>query len=415
MDGRRYVRLAGRGNGGRREGFDLAFIQQPDAWTAQINRFYTREFFLDLRRILAPDGVVALRLASAENYASEIVTPYTAAICKTLATVFPAIALSPGMTNFIFASGAPASVSQDPVLLARRYRAIAPAPARLSPVFASLYPAEKAAYLRGALTRSPIPSLNSDDRPIAYFLGSRLLGWSTGSPLTGLFAWFAGLRAPRVFLALGLLFLPGLLWILWRRGRPSPFPALLAAACGGFAGLSFEVTAIFIFQSAWGFAYGAVGMLIALFMLGLGAGAVLASKWAAAARPGPAESAKVMAGIMLLVSASAAASLFLFPAAAAGRAGQVLLAAWLGWTGLLCGTILPLGLRALARHPAGRAAGWLNAGDYLGGAAGSVLMAAFFLPLLGTRSSLALLALAALAAAAALAIAARTAKGESRP
>ena len=49
------------------------FIHQPDAWTAQLNRYYTREFFLDLKKILAPGGVVALRLASAENYASEIV------------------------------------------------------------------------------------------------------------------------------------------------------------------------------------------------------------------------------------------------------------------------------------------------------------------------------------------------------
>ena len=81
-----------------------------------------------------------------------------------------------------------------------------------------------------------------------------------------------------------------------------------------------------------------------------------------------------------------------------GWSGQVLMAVWLGLMGLLGGAILPLGLRALDRRPAGHAAGFLNAGDYLGGAIGSLLMAAFFLPLLGTASSLLLISFLALAA-----------------
>ena len=61
--GRAPLRPAGRGGSrGGRERFDLVFIHQPDAWTAQLNRYYTREFFLDLKKILAPGGVVALRL-----------------------------------------------------------------------------------------------------------------------------------------------------------------------------------------------------------------------------------------------------------------------------------------------------------------------------------------------------------------
>ncbi len=45
MDGRRFVQLAARGEPAGRERFDLAFIDQPDAWTALLNRYYTREFF----------------------------------------------------------------------------------------------------------------------------------------------------------------------------------------------------------------------------------------------------------------------------------------------------------------------------------------------------------------------------------
>ena len=66
---------------------------------------------------------------------------------------------------------------------------------------------------------------------------------------------------------------------------------------------------------------------------------------------------------------------------------------------MLGGAILPLGLRVLGRLPAGQSAGLLNAADYLGGASGSLLMAAFFLPLLGTVSSLFIISFLALVAA----------------
>ena len=85
-----------------------------------------------------------------------------------------------------------------------------------------------------------------------------------------------------------------------------------------------------------------------------------------------------------------------------GWPGQILLAAWLGGMGLLAGAILPLGMRVLQHQPAGWSAGLLNAGDYLGGAVGSLFMAALFLPLLGTQNSLVLVTLLSLASAALL-------------
>ncbi len=89
-----------------------------------------------------------------------------------------------------------------------------------------------------------------------------------------------------------------------------------------------------------------------------------------------------------------------------GWPGQLLLAAWLGGMGLLVGAILPLGMSALQRLPAAVSAGLLNAGDYLGGAVGSLFMAAFFLPLLGTGNSLLLVSLLSLASAGLLLLAA---------
>ena len=180
-------------------------------------------------------------------------------------------------------------------------------------------------------------------------------------------------------------------------------PATLAAVSGGFAGLSFEITAIFIFQNTWGFVYQAVGMLIALFMLGLGAGAAWTGRWIMKNHPAPGRASRRLAAVQVLIAGLNLALLALLRLdLQLGWPGQVLLAAWLGVMGLLGGAILPLGLRVLASRPAGQAAGLLNAADYLGGAVGSLLMAAFFLPLLGTAGSLLLISFLALVSAALL-------------
>ena len=408
MDGRRFVLLSANRAAGLRSRYDLVFIHQPDAWTAQLNRYYTREFFLDLREILAPGGVVALRLASTENYASEIVIPYTAAIFHTLKSVFPAVSILPGMSNALFASSSHASVSADPGVLARRYLALAPPPARLAPLFTSLYPEEKTAFITNALEKNRPRLLNRDNRPIAYFLGSRLLGWTSGSRLSGLFAFSLGFTFFTVLLVFSLLLLPVILLALCRRrlGRGAVLPAALAAFSGGFAGLSFEITAIFIFQNTWGFVYQAVGMLIALFMLGLAAGAAWAGRWVRKAQPGPGRASRRLAAVQALIAGVNLALLALLRLnLQLNWKGQLLLAAWLGVMGLLGGAILPLGLRVLESRPAGQAAGFLNAADYLGGAVGALLMAAFFLPLLGTAGSLLLISFLALVSAALLRLA----------
>lgn len=409
MDGRRFVKLAAQAGSGSQR-FDLAFINQPDAWTAQLNRYYTREFFLDLKKILTPGGVVALRLSASENYASDIINPYTSVIFQTLKSVFPFIAVSPGPTSAFFASEREASVTTETRVLADRYRALALPPAGLDRIFTSLYPPEKTAFIAAALQKHKAPALNRDQRPIAYFLGGRVLGWSSGSPLTGPFRLLGKVKFTIVLMLMGLLLLPVFLLTLFRRKKRVGLAQILpAAASGGFAGLAVEITAIFIFQNTWGFVYQAIGLLIALFMLGLGSGAALASRYIEKKFPPAEKAARWLAGIQILIAVLNLSCLpLLWVNFKLGWPGQLLLAAWLGGMGLLVGAILPLGMRVMRRLPAGLSAGLLNAGDYLGGAIGALVMAAFFLPLLGTGNSLLLISLLSLVSAALLFLAARS-------
>ena len=409
MDGRRFIRLADSGGSDPQNRFDLAFIYQPDAWTAQLNRYYTREFFLDLKKILTPGGVLALRLSTSENVAAGIINPYTSVIFQTLKSVFPFIAVSPGPTSAFFASENAASVTTEIAVLRERYRAMALPPAGLEQIFTSLYPPEKIAFVGAALQMNRVPALNRDQKPIAYFLGGRVLGWNSGTPLSGLFRLFGKAKLPIVLMLMGVLLLPSLLLTLYRRkNRVGLAQVLPAAASGGFAGLSFEITAIFIFQNHWGYVYQAIGLLIALFMLGLGTGAALAGRIVKIKSPTAEKAARWLAAIQTLIAVLNMACLPLLGIRFnPGWPGQLLLAAWLGGMGMLVGSILPLGMSVMRGLPAGVSAGLLNAGDVLGGAVGSLLTAAFFLPLLGTDNSLLLISLFSLGSAALLLLAAR--------
>ena len=357
---------------------------------------------MDLKAILPSGGVVAMRLVSAENYASEITSPYTATIYQTLKSVFPAIAVSPGPTNFFSASSVSASVSTSPAVLAGRYNRLVQPPADLEAIFTSLYPDEKTRFGKKALEQYQVSALNRDQRPIAYFLYGRLLGWTSGSPLSGLFDFFEKVKFSSLFIFIILLLFPAVLLVLLKRKRvPGNFSILLAAASGGFAGLSFEILTIFTFQNIWGYVYQTIGLLIASFMLGMGFGAYLTSRYLKKKQPTPKKARKILAGNQLLIAIASLTCLPLmnFFAKMAGSSGQIPLFSWLGGMGFLVGAILPLGLRINGGESAAKKAGFLNAADYLGGTIGALAMASFFMPLYGSANSLLLIAVPALTAA----------------
>ena len=161
---------------------------------------------------------------------------------------------------------------------------------------------------------------------------------------------------------------------------------LYAAAAAGFSGLALEMTVIYFYQVRLGYAYRTVGMLIALFMLGLAVGARLSSAWLDDSRNGGKGLFRLLMADQLLTGAVAVGYPFflrLFP-------GQRMLwsfaiPASMILVGLLVGVSFPLAVEGLLGTGAkgGRTAGSVNALDHLGAALGAFLTAALFLPVLG--------------------------------
>lgn len=76
--------------------YDVILMALPEPKSAQLNRFYTREFFQIVAGKLTPGGVFSFALAGAETSLSPLRAAYLAMAYHTLGQVFPEVAAFPG-------------------------------------------------------------------------------------------------------------------------------------------------------------------------------------------------------------------------------------------------------------------------------------------------------------------------------
>jgi spermidine synthase len=264
-DGRTYLARSA-------ERYDAILLNLPEPATAQVNRYYTREFFLLARRKLTPGGVLGFVLASSENYISDALAQFLSSIAATLRSVFPDVRAVPGATCVFLASDGPLSIdagrlSSEEARLGLDVRFLAPAMlrARLDP--------DRVARLAAKL-ELPGARINRDLVPVSYYfhtvlwagqfrgVESRLLRAAAAiAP-----AWI--LDAPLALIALGLL-------LLAFSGKSAPARWLVPVAVMGFTSIAVELAVFIAFQASFGVAYGKIPLLVAMFMAGLTLGSVM--------------------------------------------------------------------------------------------------------------------------------------------
>ncbi len=261
-DGRAFL-------GGTGGVFDAILLDLPEPATAQVNRFYTREFFALVRVHLAPEGVFGFRVPSAENYIGRELQDFLSTLRTTLRSVFAEVEIVPGDTNIFLASERPLTI--DPDELGRRIEAAGIENAFVRPALLSvrLSPTRRT-YLEESL-RGAAPRINSDLRPLSYFFSSVL--WSTQFRGVEARLLESLARLPSFWLLdLPLILFVAALAVVWRRrSRPGIF--LIPVAVMGLTSIVFEIAVILAFQVYYGCVYGRVALLLTSFMAGLALGA----------------------------------------------------------------------------------------------------------------------------------------------
>jgi spermidine synthase len=288
-DGRSFLeRSTGR--------YDAILLNLPEPATAQVNRYYTREFFLEVRKKLGPSGVFGFVVPSAENYIGEALGLFLSSLARTLRGVFPEVLAVPGANCVFLASEGPLAIEPDRlsnalVRLGLETRQVGPGtlPSRLDPA--------RIAYLAEKLD-SPAAKINRDLAPVSYYFHSLLwAGRFQGLDSAVLRA--AG-RVPGFwFLDLPLgLFAFGLVWLAVSRPKRSAVRGVIPLAVMGFTSIVVELVLFLVFQAHFGYVYGRIPLLLASFMAGLALGAL-----AARARKtyGRADLAAVQGGFVLLL------------------------------------------------------------------------------------------------------------------
>ncbi|MFH1613509.1 MAG: hypothetical protein ABIG61_00285 [Planctomycetota bacterium] len=96
--------------------FDIVIINLPDATGSVLNRYYTVEFYRQIRESLTTDGVLAVCIAGGENIMGTELINLGASTKLTLEKVFSRLVLTPGEDTWFIASDSESLISQPGVL-----------------------------------------------------------------------------------------------------------------------------------------------------------------------------------------------------------------------------------------------------------------------------------------------------------
>ncbi len=417
MDAPRYVKQYGRHAPGIIP-FDAILVDAPEPATIAINRYYTKEFYRDIRAILAPGGFFYTSIAASEDLQSETAF-LSASIYAALGTVFDRVLVTAGTKNqFIAGANASPITFARTALFQRSAAAAIPTSYFRSAYFlnADDISPEKLAFVERRLAAIPTAA-NTIMKPVSTFYQIALWSRLSGSGLESMLARLARLRLGWV--AGGLLAFGALLFGIGaalgrRQAGACAVPAfsrimlVLAMATTGLCGMAMELILVFMFQALRGYVYSKVGLIVAVFMLGLTLGACGAPRLLR-------RSVRFQWGAMIGMEAILILELFLIPCLMNAFAAGLL--NWISWGGmeaLIYGLIAGCGalvgaqfalvnelLQNVAPVSSGRdtagagqgvAAALVNAADLVGAALGGLVVGVMLLPLFGMAASCILLA-----------------------
>jgi spermidine synthase len=381
--------------------FDVVVVDLPEPSTGQLNRFYTQEFFAEVKAILNEGGVFSFGLPSAENYLNPELRHLGGNVYQTLGSVFGQIIVLPGDYNRFIASDAP--LTTDHTLLAKRLAERGLKTRWVSaPYLKYIFTTDRFPQIRRELEGEESAKLNRDLEPICYYYDMALWLSQFYSGLSGFFHQASLLSLWWVVVPLAL----AVVVLRWKRGGTVP----MVMAFTGFAEMTVEMVVLLAFQALHGYVYYEVSLIVAAFMVGAALGGGVMNRLIAAMRtPDAAGSSALGKGrgwarrpLRVLIMAQGVAMLYaLFLPSALLKATALplpnlsfplitLLAGFLG------GMDFPLAAE-LTRGSVGRVAGLIYGADLVGACLGAFLSSALLIPVLGipqTCYTVALLSLA---------------------
>jgi spermidine synthase len=424
--------------------FDVVIVNLPEPQNAQLNRFYTVEFFREVSRKLTPTGLLSFQLRSSEDYISAEQGQFLRSIDKSLRAAFPEVTAIPGETVHFFAARQAGTLASGAGELLARLHARNLQTSYVSDYFIPFrMTPDRMRDLDTELRPLESTPVNRDFAPVAYYFDAALWAGEFNQGYRRLFRAMAGVNFGTMLAAFAIVLAVLVVGGRWWGGPPGPrgsprtrpsaegssrqgrlrdegvprgpggpphtarFVAGFSTAAMGFTMIGLEMLLLLAFQAVYGYVYQQLAVVIAAFMAGMALGSWLGMR--RAARGGM----RVLAVTQMLAAAAPLLLLGLFEAI--GRAdstlglaaSQIAFPALALISGMLGGYQFPVASRIFfgagqAEPPAPplQRPGTLYALDLAGSCLGAVLFSVWLVPVFGFFKTALLSAMVSLAPAA---------------
>ena len=243
-DGRKFLRKS-------EYAYDVILVNLPAPGTAQVNRYYTTEFFQEVKLRLHSEGIISVSLPGAENYVSTEAERLYSLIYNTLGKTFRHILVVPGQKTYFLASDAELDIDIPGLIEQKGIETMYVNTYYLD--FVSMQ--ERSQQIEEIIQDGDL--INHDFRPRAYFL--QLDFW--------LSHFNTNFWMPMIILII-LILLAGL--------RSGPLETGIFTA--GFTGTAAELIMLIGVQVVFGYIYMYLAIIVTVFMSGLAAGALLTGR-----------------------------------------------------------------------------------------------------------------------------------------
>jgi len=379
VDGRLYVKTSD-------QAFDVIIVNIPDPVTAQLNRYYTLEFFQETKQRLLPGGLLSFAVSGAENYISEEQGAFLRCINQTLSMAFSDVSILPGHTIHFFASESDGALTLDPDLMLKRLRNRGIETEYVREYYLPFrLGADRVEDLEAQIRPLVDTRANRDFSPAAYYFNIVLWATHFKGRYRSVLSSVATVGFTGVIIFAILASLVPLAWVVLdtRHRARIARGAQYAVFAMGLTVMSLQVLLLLGFQAIFGFVYYQLVFLVAAAMFGMGIGG-----WLSLRQGGKRVRTLLMLQVALAVSPLALYwMLGLFAESAGGHrlTGELLIPVLALGAGLLGGYHFPFASRVYfgAQREKRRGIGRLYALDLLGACLGAMLLSTFLIPVFG--------------------------------
>ena len=254
--------------------YNLIVCNIPEPFNANYNRFYTKEYFKNINRLLAPDGIYSFTLPSSGDYFGPEILQINSSIYKTIKQVFKNILIIPGDQAIFLASNNNILIKESNLLADRYIQRNIKSDYFFPEMFQQYLAPERVEFANNEIGNYNKYKINSDYNPISYYLEAFIYNKYTHTSNDYLY-FISNITLYHLLIATIIIFI---ILISFERCLKQNFTSQTIMFCTGFIGMSTSLIIMLCFQNIIGGLYYYLGILIAIFMSGIALGSFIYNK-----------------------------------------------------------------------------------------------------------------------------------------